>query len=399
MQPNLNMRTVTGGIAWAMAAAPRSRRRWLFAAVMILAVPLAAEVGARAWYSLRYGDPTYALYPWLTPLALSETRLDGPQLSGGQQSELGAPVALTPGEHRVQSGPLLDHVVDINASGYRGPDFAEPRTARWRVAAVGGSSTFSGEVPMGRAYPAVMEALWTERHGPGSVEVVNRGLSGASLGDLLDVVEHHVLPHEPDLITVYSAFNSLRLARVSVDLREGAAPLHRRLFYGRSLYYTVLTLAYGSRASEARQGGPQHHDKDEVFRRYEADLEALVARTRAAGVALLFVQQGLLEPTLARAEVVAERVGEARVGEHLDQFRGYTRRHRRLGQIMDEVAERHGVPVVDPRPALLGVTYPDEHFWVGIHLTTEGSRVLAEEVVRQVEELGGLEVVARPPGG
>ncbi len=67
---------------------------------------------------------------------------------------------------------------------------------------------------------------------------------------------------------------------------------------------------------------------------------------------------------------------------------------------MDEVAAELDIPLVDPRSEMLRTPHPDEHFWVSSHLTEEGARVLATEVVRQVEEAEGLEAVAqlRPAG-
>lgn len=77
-----------------------------------------------------------------------------------------------------------------------------------RIFTMGGSSTFG--VPMyrsDRTYPAYLQRFLDERRPGERYEVLNAGVAGFGIIQILDNIEESVLPHEPDVVTIAAWFN------------------------------------------------------------------------------------------------------------------------------------------------------------------------------------------------
>jgi hypothetical protein len=348
--------------------------------VLVVVVPLLAEGGARVIYALQYADVNFLRYPSHAPVAPSVIAI---QMALPNPHD---PVPHPPGMHPF--GPADDphHWIPINASGFRGEDIHAPKEAARRVVCLGGSCTFSAECPVGTSYPEVLEQLWRGDLGEDSVEVFNMGMLGYSTREIAPLMRDRLVGQGVDLVTVCSAYNNLQGLGL-LDLRPGIAPWHRRTLWGRSLLYTVMFNGARARAVLDRPWDVMEAD-------YRDELEAMIALATAEEQRLLFVLQPLADPARVDQAEVLHRLDET-VKDFQGVWEGYLRSvdwHARLCEVMAEVADSHGVPWVDPRPAV--VEHPDsgEHFHVFLHLTPEGSSMMAEEIHRQVEErYGGLD--------
>ena len=83
-----------------------------------------------------------------------------------------------PGAEVATSHAGVDLQVRINAQGYRGSDFATPKTpGRIRIVCIGGSTTFQG-IRDDITYPALLEQALRDSHPALDLEVLNLGISG-----------------------------------------------------------------------------------------------------------------------------------------------------------------------------------------------------------------------------
>lgn len=96
-----------------------------------------------------------------------------------------------------------------NRLGYRGAEVSLPKPEGvYRIAALGGSTTYSSATAAHEAYPAQLQ---NHLHSLGytHVEVINAGVSGYTSWELLTNLAFRVLELEPDMILIYAGVNDL----------------------------------------------------------------------------------------------------------------------------------------------------------------------------------------------
>lgn len=372
----------------------RWRRRAAAVAILLLLVPLSAEMGSRLILAVRTGDTGYLSYPSNAPVEMltvtdrSATDLPPPPAPARPGSSY---VRYQPGIHEFRLGPSgpVEHEITINADGFRGRTFGDPGGGRRELVCMGGSAVFSGLCPEGQSWPEVLEAGWEQKLGPGQISVINRGLPGMSLRDVGDLFVSDVAVRRPDLVVVYSAYNSIFQGKVVVDLRPQTTSFVHRMLWGRSLYYTTMLNRHLVRTQVPK--GVTAAIESQVSA-YVEDLERLTARAKEHDVALLYVVQAMLDPDRIRLERIRGNLEGGRLDEYHElapMFRERLATHSALNEALIEHAAAHGVPLVDPRPALLDCPWPEDHFQVALHLTPAGAQQLAAEIARQVDEHHG----------
>jgi lysophospholipase L1-like esterase len=206
--------------------ASRILARATLAAVTLLAVVLAAELGLR----------------WLRPVAFRAPAGPASAVDSLYRASAlpGLAYELRPDIEASSHGvPVL-----VNAHGLRDvPRSVEPSSDVFRIAALGDSFTFGQGVPGERTWPAVLERMLGEIGGR-SVEVLNFGVPGYSSRDEAALLEHRVLAFDPDLVIVgytlndpdadpaqgslHAAYSSPRWWQHSHLLRLLAQVLHER---------------------------------------------------------------------------------------------------------------------------------------------------------------------------
>jgi len=97
-----------------------------------------------------------------------------------------------------------------NSLGFRGPEIAPKAPGEYRIAFVGGSTTYTYNVPEDEfSYPALVGKRLRGHFGHKNVQVINAGCIGySSLQSLLNL-ELKVLDLEPDLVVVLHAINDI----------------------------------------------------------------------------------------------------------------------------------------------------------------------------------------------
>lgn len=99
----------------------------------------------------------------------------------------------------------------VNNLGYRDPDdLAIPKPdGTYRIAVLGGSTTFGLLLEAGEAYPARLENALRNDYGYTHVEVVNAGVIGYDSWNSLVNLSFRVLELDPDMIIIYHAMNDM----------------------------------------------------------------------------------------------------------------------------------------------------------------------------------------------
>ena len=119
-----------------------------------------------------------------------------------------------------------------NSLGFRGDEISVPKPAnRFRVAALGGSCTYdTGVSDWKEAYPEALEQELAARPGLSQVEVINAGVPGYGMAEILINLEFRVLDLQPDLIVVYENTNDVAARIVPPALYRGDNGGRRRIW-------------------------------------------------------------------------------------------------------------------------------------------------------------------------
>ncbi len=100
----------------------------------------------------------------------------------------------------------------INNVGFRGEDIVVDKPDDvYRIAAIGGSTTFAVYLPWNETYPYFLQKVLNKRLQPAAkqIEVMNAGMSGSTTAESLHRLFYQVLPTKPDMVVIYHAYNDL----------------------------------------------------------------------------------------------------------------------------------------------------------------------------------------------
>jgi lysophospholipase L1-like esterase len=272
-----------------------------------------------------------------------------------------------------------------------------PRKPRgtYRIFFVGASTTENAFLPEEKTFPGLVEAGLTERfHGAPRIEVANAAISGFGVARSLALVEHALIPLEPDLIVVLDGANDcLSDLDGESPLEPFEAPTLRDWITAQSRLVGLLDARLSRKDSDMRRflarrrrvaratpytrGGDL--DPRPGLARFKQRLTWLALVCREAGVPVVFLTQ----PTLWKSEnAPAERdamVGLlSKGGVHLDPAASFLRMEA-YNEAIRAVAREQRMTLVDLAcevPATL------EDFCDDVHMTAAGNRRVAETILR-----------------
>jgi lysophospholipase L1-like esterase len=361
------------------------RKQVAFAAALFFGFFLLLEIGSRAVHAAWTGDAYGLVYGLPPALNRYATYYEGY-------------FKYHPGRtlHQMDHDPPI--AIRINSRGFRGPDF-EPEKAPgvFRIVALGGSSTYGYHSRDDHTYPAILQRLLDGRW-EGRYEVLNLGLPLYTSSNIVALMRGEVAGYAPDLVTLYEGYNDtfeMRKARKDLPLIGIAKWVHRKSFFLHLAGAPLKGLYERYLGSEVKERVAAQFLLDEAKLReiiestsavYRANLEELVRMSREHGFALLFIRQPMttrffvqtrIREPLPYAEELAriERALEAEGGIWRDEASIVV--HSRLMQVLEEVAGRHGIPIVD------GTAHTDlhpEHMVSWVHLSEEGNQALATRI-------------------
>lgn len=217
----------------------------------------------------------------------------------------------------------------ISAAGLRDRDFAQAKPAGvWRIAAIGDSIAHGSGVSRDGAYPKQLEVLLSaaRTEGAPSVEVLNFGVPGYNVAQVVERLRVRALPFDPDAVVYGYALNDPQAFSIEAEalrrLRDDLAPdgatggLDRLLARSR-LYLLARRTALERRSQQALRAdmpndpayeAAKSGDRNRYFRAIHGDGESAVRLARGLDdLAALARERGMpilvaLFPLFGRAD-------------------------------------------------------------------------------------------------
>ena len=115
--------------------------------------------------------------------------------------------------------------LSINSLGFRGGEITKQKPPRTiRIAAVGASTTFCGEVSDAEAWPARLQEILQRAHPGIAIQVINAGVPGYVASESLENLRARVMVLEPDLVIYYEANNDMARDTRALAVSQGLIP-------------------------------------------------------------------------------------------------------------------------------------------------------------------------------
>lgn len=140
--------------------------------------------------------------------------------------------------------PSMPYEIRVNQWGFRGPEVAlEKPQGTWRIAVLGDSIAFGRTYDESEIFPTLLQEGLARRYPDLRIEVLNASLSGRDTWEEAAILEHRVLPLQPDVVILQICLNDhVRLAppdRASGVGAFGELPWYRYSSLLRLLDYKV----------------------------------------------------------------------------------------------------------------------------------------------------------------
>jgi lysophospholipase L1-like esterase len=306
-----------------------------------------------------------------------------------------------------------NETASTNSLGFRGADF-EPRKPKgtFRVIALGESSTFGYHNTDTGTYPFLLEQLFREQAKEVRVEVVNAGFPYYNSASIRSLLEQELKDYEPDLLTLYAAYNDAGWPLEVSSLSRAVVWLQQHSILYLLLKETVLTDQRVYKLQfKLSKWIPQRLNaeqlKEQVERkaaRYRRNVEGIAAFAKTRGIPLVLIRQPMTarhhNPALTsysyqqEYEAVLKKLAD---GAFLSAFEINLIFHRRLIDELDAIAREQSLPVVDN----IGIVDQDrQRLTSHVHLTEEANMRLAaalkEVIAPTVAKAGGVLLWAGP---
>ena len=353
-----------------------TRRKILYAGVLLFLLFLLCEGGLRVRAWMKYGSPAAGVRDSL--------------ISYDPAAGIYTP---TPG-YEVKGGNIH---IKINSLGFRGDEFTRTKPANTvRIVVLGASTTFNSEVSSNDAtWPARLQAKLRTSNPGVNVEVINASLGGYRSNENLKNLRHRVMPLDPDLVIYYEANNEIAADTGELAQRMGLASTSRQsaLVATLSKYSLMFDLAYKNLAilvrSRASSAGKIDRIPPELPNHFISVLDEMRATLAAKKIPFMlstfivkYRRNQDRATQIANADVAFYYMPWMSIDGMLDAMDVYN-------QAILDYAKRQNLPVVDDREAIP----PDaEHFSDCMHLIDKGAEAMAERFARYFREtgLGGL---------
>lgn len=350
-------------------------RKLLFAAFAVLVVLAACEgaLRARAW--IRYGSPSAAVRD--------------PMLAYDPEAGVFVP---RPG-YEVKGARIH---IKINSLGFRGDEFTREKPARTvRIACLGASTTFCAESSSNATtWPQRLQDKLQAAFPDVRIEVINAAVGGYVAADNVKVLEHRVLPLDPDLVIYYEANNEItndtqKLAiQRGLSTTAGRSPVATQL----SKYSLMFDLAYKNLTifSGQRRAAADKMDRvpPDLPNHFIGELDTMREQLAKRNVPLMlstflvkYRRNQDRQTQIANADVEFYYMPWMSIDGLLDAMDTYN------GAIL-RYAREHNLPAVDDREAVA----PDaEHYSDCMHFRDAGAEAMADRFFRYIRSSGVID--------
>lgn len=276
-----------------------------------------------------------------------------------------------------------------NSHGFRSPEWTGKKPGTTRIVAVGGSTTYGIFSRDGKnIWPAFLEKRLNAAGAP-PVEVVNLGVTGYTLFEIMGVVAMTLPELEPDVVLIHAGVNDAFAAcyadeggadgtRFRFSWRPRQLPEMARVAMRTS--YTLRVLGYLTMSLNDYLPGDlmtamQHtRPNDGESRRNAARATGKYYRRNLATVVSQAASTG------ADVVVFTQPLSQAWETVESPFFQGVIAAHKRNNEIIREVAQQAGVAVVD----LAGRLRAPELFVDAMHPNLRGEELQAQLIYPEV---------------
>ena len=338
-----------------MESVPRRARRTrlLLAGALCIGALLALELVTRVGSWLVYGlDPYYLLYgfvSWTDPTGEGHSEKFEGYFKYPPNSTL----------HNKVPEPAR-----INNQGFRGADFEVAKApGTFRIACMGGSSTFGYTDGDQGTYPVLLQELFDAHPAAMPVEVINAGIAHFNTDHQVALLRGEVLDWEPDVITLYLAYNDAYYPRPE-SRWQAAAKRADEYSAAFACLRKVTNALFGEVIMHQWTLFPERTTPEKLARQIElhrartrTNLEAIAELAHARGARVVVGRQPMTvwyreHPDSPRAGITYEaEVAGARARLERDGAVGLWDAvllvHRALLEEIDAFAAAHAFPVVD----------------------------------------------------
>lgn len=269
---------------------------------------------------------------------------------------------------------FFDAVIRMNNFGFRGADIEFGKGNRYRIFALGESSTFGATIrPDDRPWPDVLATMIKSRlRCDRPIEVINAGTGGYGLEDNIERVRRDIIPLQPDLVLSYHGYNGMRFLDIDPAAGEvqqaprrgdGPSALIEEVLYRAKLYRWKKSPVPARTFSE-----------DEVLRSRYAELyRELIRLGRKNNFQVALATFSMAVVPLSPREVV-EFYGLT--FSPIDDVMARIAAH---NYMIEKIAAQESVPVIDTTPNLAGA-WDEDIFLDLVHFTQKGRDRLAERM-------------------
>lgn len=364
---------------------PSTPRLFMLATVATLIGLVAIEALARA-----AGFVYYGFSPYFLVYGFTDAFVDRPN---GHTADFGGYFKFPPSKVIRQYGRLEGIPIRINNIGFRGPDFEVERPRdRFRIVAMGGSSTFGFYDRDEHTYPYLLEHRLRLSLPAHEIDVLNAGIPHADTGNVIAMLRDEILDYRPDVITMYAAYNNAGQVKATTRLQSLSRWMHVHsvTYMGLRLATSKVlgvTLGVGARgwAGHLACASPAYIARQRELHvpTYHSDIVTFVELVRSAGATPILIRQpmtsrlstGSTVPALSYEGEIAYLSDRLRSGGCITPLEALVLIHKALIDDLDRVAaEQHvimvdNVQIVDSNP---------DSFASQVHLTEAANARLAD---------------------
>lgn len=290
------------------------------------------------------------------------------------------PYVLTPGARLVRG----ESEIRVNQLGFRGPEISVTKGDRFRIVALGESTTFGLTVlKTDRTWPAALEQrIEQELECDVPIEVINAGVAGWTLANQIERLPRDVFPLEPDLLISYHGQNGFgffmhRVPGLVFNRSGRQQPRPSRILEAieRELLFRPVRIAQPDPSAAEEIASAVDLEGNPYAQQYRR----LVKAARSAGVDLALCTFNLAVDASSPEEAL--RFYES----FTPDLRSRIIANRLHSQIVRQVAERSGVLFVDTSAGLDGAY---REFYVDlVHFNQPGRDRLAENILAGLRDL------------
>lgn len=296
----------------------------------------------------------------------------------------------TPNESRVDVDPETGEAfaVKINASGFRGDDFARVKSpGTVRILALGASATVGAHSRDDQTWPSSLEAILSERCGSRDYEVINLGIASLDSAGVLALFREEGIDLAPDLVLFYGGGTDSR--RIRPEPTTEVRWVDRLRDYSMLVAFMDNMSDWRGRQFDPNVFGPRARA---IASEFIGNLSRVEKTARRNGIGFIAITQQAQSSTVESAEME----GLSFASEHARIQQGIVdgRRvfqpseldflaHVQLVEALRLWTSRARITLVDGIEALDA----DRHELLGlVDLTPRGNRLLAEAVAGPVLE-------------